>query len=298
MKVIKPITFTTSMVVSSTATETTTDYSASTTYAKDAEVNYNNSIYVSLQDSNIGKTPGEAGSETWWIRKSANNIYAMFDEYVNTQTTSASPLVVVLKPLQRINSIALINLTLVTSVRVKMQDGTGGPTVYDKTFNLDGTVITDWYQYFFQPYNLNSQLILTDLPPYSDPVITITVSSGGAVSVGNYVLGTSYNLGLTQYGANSGIRDYSTKEANSFGITTLVQRAYSKRMDSNMFVPKENTRTVQRVLEELRAVPAVWIGSDDVDYEMLTVYGYYKDFNIEINYPSYSLCRLEIEGLI
>ena len=65
-----------------------------------------------------------------------------------------------------------------------------------------------------------------------------------------------------------------------------------------MFVPTENIRVVRKLLEDLRATPAVWLGTDSSDYDSLNVYGYYRDFNIEITYPSYSLCRLEIEGLI
>lgn len=298
MKVIKPVTFTSSMLVSSTATESTANYNSATPYAKDAEVNYSNSIYVSLQASNLNKTPGATGSEAWWIRKSANNIYAMFDEFVNTQTTGTSPLTVVFRPQMLINSLALINISNATEGYIKIQDGVGGPIIYEKTINLDSTPILDWYMYFFEPFNLSTQIILTDIPPYSDPVITVELRSGSSVSLGNCVAGSVYDLGLTQYGATAGIRDYSTKETNSFGITTFVKRSFSKRMDANLFVPKEKLRITQRVLEELRATPSVWIGSEDADYEMLTVYGYYRDFNTEINYPTYSLCSLEIEGLI
>lgn len=299
MKVIKPITFVPSMLISSTAVETVADYVPGTPYSKDAEVNYSNSIYVSLQNSNTGHTPGAVGSELWWIKKSANNKYAMFDEYVNTQSISDTPFIVVLRPLKRTNSIALLNISDATVVSIQVQDGFGGDIVYSKSFSLDGTIINDWYDYFFEPYSLKTQIILTDLPPYPDPVITITASAPTSdISIGNCVFGTVYDLGLTQYGVSAGIRDYSTKEANSFGITTFVKRAFSKRMDANMFVDKRTIRQTQKILEELRALPCVWIGAEDEDYDMLTVFGYYRDFNIEITYPSYSLCRLEIEGLI
>ena len=84
------------MLLSTTAVETVPAYNPATTYAKDAEVNYSNSIYVSLQAANTGNAPDTC--PTFWLRKSANNTYSMFDEFVNTQTTAASPLTIELQP--------------------------------------------------------------------------------------------------------------------------------------------------------------------------------------------------------
>ena len=51
--------------------------------------------------------------------------------------------------------------------------------------------------------------------------------------------------------------------------------------------------------KELRATPALWIGSTDADFsQSLVVYGFYKDFYISIDYPTMALSSLEIEGQI
>lgn len=296
MKVIKPITFTSGMLLSSNATETIANYAAGTTYAKDAEVNYANSIYVSLSAGNTGNQPDI--SPTFWIRKSANNKYSMFDEFVNTQTTRVSSLVVDVAPGSVFNSLALFNLSGANSLNITVKDGVAGPTIYNTTFSLDDTVVIDWYMYFFEPYDIKSEIIIQDIPPYSTGVITATLTGSGTVGVGNFVFGNIYTLGLTQYGASGGIRDYSVKQVNAYGITTFVQRAFSKRMDANLYVNQGDLRFVSKLLEDIRAVPVVWVGSDSSDYDVLTVFGYYRDFNIEITYPSYSLCRLEVEGLV
>lgn len=296
MKVIKPITFTSSMLTSTNATESTADYAAGTTYAKDDQVNYANSIYVSLQAGNTGKTPDT--NPTWWIRKSANNLYAMFDEFTNTQTTRSTNLTVVVTPGAIFNSIAFFNLLNGTSIQVTVRDGPAGPIIYDKTYTLDDTPILDWYMYYFEPYDTKASLVIQDIPPYSTGVITVTMTGGGQVGIGNMVFGNIYNLGMTQYGASGGIRDYSTKEANSFGLTSLVRRAFSNRMEATLYIPTADLRIVRKILEDLRATPAVWVGTDIDSYDILNVYGYYRDFNMEISYPSYTLCRLEIEGLI
>ena len=296
MKVIKPITFTTAMLVSSDATETIAAYVAGTTYSVDQEVNYANSIYVSLVSGNTGHTPD--ASPTYWIRKSSNNKYSMFDEFVNTSTTRNLSLTTEVDPGVAFNSLAYFNISGATSLVITIRDGSGGTVVYNKAINLDDTIIVDWYMYFFEPYNFKTDVVVTDIPPYSTGVITSVLTGVSTVGIGNLVFGSVYALGSTQYGASAGIRDYSSKESNAFGITSLVQRAFSKRIEATLYVDTANIRFVRKLLEDLRATPAVWIGTDYDSYDLLNVYGYYKDFNMEISYPSFSLCRLEIEGLI
>lgn len=124
-------------------------------------------------------------------------------------------------------------------------------------------------------------------------------TSGSTAQVGKLVFGTIYSLGLTQEGASAGIRDYSVKKVNDYGITTFVQRAFSKRMEATTYVNKCDVNFVQKMLTELRAVPIVWIGTQDDAYSTpLILFGYYRDFTVEISYPTFSLCRLEVEGLI
>lgn len=296
MKVIKTIPFQKAMLLSTNATETVAAWAVGTTYTKDTEVNYNDSIYVSLQDSNLGKTPNT--EPTWWIKKSANNTYSMFDEFVNSQTTRTSPLTVEVDPGGMFNSAAFFNLSGVTDLQIIIKDGVTGPTVYSQTFDLDDTIIIDWYMYFFEPYDLRSEFIVNDLPPYSNAVITCTFTGDATVGVGNMVVGNIYQIGQTQYGVTTGIRDYSTKNVNTFGITTFTQRAFSKRMEANVYVENADLRFIDKLLQDLRATPSVWIGSSANGYDILSVYGYYRDFNIEIPYPNNSFCRLEIEGLI
>jgi len=45
----------------------------------------------------------------------------------------------------------------------------------------------------------------------------------------------------------------------------------------------------------LPGTPVLWIGSES--FESLTVYGFYKEFSIDLAYPTVSYCSLTIEGL-
>jgi hypothetical protein len=295
MKVISPITLTSGMITSSNAVETYSNYAAGTTYALGAKVIYGNFTYESLVSSNVGNQPDI--SPTKWLEIGPSNKWAMFDNRVDTQTTRATPLDVVITPSAVINSLALLNMDA-TSVIIDITDGANGPSIYSNTINLDDTSILDWYMYFFEPYDFRRDVVLTNIPPYSTAVINISIVNTGSTSaIGNVVLGNIAELGGTQYGVGVGIRDYSIKETDDFGNTTFLVRAFSKRMQAQVFLNNSSLNYVVRTLTSLRAVPAVWIGSESPELEPLIVYGFYRDFNIDISYPTNSLCSIEIEGL-
>jgi hypothetical protein len=69
-------------------------------------------------------------------------------------------------------------------------------------------------------------------------------------------------------------------------------------MSASLMIDGVGINKVQRVLADLRATPCAWIGTDEAGFEPLTLFGFYRDFSIEVSYPLLSLCTLEIEGLV
>jgi hypothetical protein len=293
MKVIKPIDITDAVILSSTATETYAAYDAATTYALGDRVTSGNSIYECIQAPSTGQAPDNA---LYWMIVGPTNRWAMFDDEISTQTVQASPLTVVLKP-GYVNSLALFEL-VGAQLDITVRNGLTGPVVYSRTVELDGTVIVDWYQYFFEPSVQRGEVVLTDLPPYSDAHTTVSITGPETVKCGHLTVGTFYLLGETQYGASAGIIDFSRKDTSALGNTTFVKRKFSKRMSASLMIDGVNINKVQRVLADLRATPCAWIGTDEAGFEPLTLFGFYRDFSIEVSYPLLSLCTLEIEGLV
>jgi hypothetical protein len=114
------------------------------------------------------------------------------------------------------------------------------------------------------------------------------------------LVGLVYELGEEglEQGATVGIIDYSRKDTDpETGVTTFTRRAFSKRMSGQFLLNNGQLNAVQRILAEIRAVPSVFIGSEAADYSPLIVYGFYRDFSIDIAYPTKSFCRIEVEGL-
>lgn len=177
--------------------------------------------------------------------------------------------------------------------------GTAGPVVYAQTASLDGTLLVDWYQYFFEEAVQLGEIVRIDVPPYSGAQLNVSIHGAATVEIGNLLFGTFYDLGNTEFGASAGITDYSTKETDAFGEVIFTPRAFAKRVTARMELEAAQMNKVQRVLADARATPCVWIGADDSAlYAPLIVYGWYRDFSIDIAYPTTSYVSLEIEGLI
>lgn len=288
-----------SNLIYTTCIDTTSTYSASTTYIIGNRVKYNGNIYESLQNSNLNYQPDI--SSTYWLYISPDNLHAAFDQQISTVTSATSSFTFVVKPGVGIDSIALINLSTVI-VEVAVRDQTSGILIYTGSAGLSGATVYDWFQYFFlDPTTKRTQVIFQDITStYSNNIITVKVTGGvsDTVSLGQFCCGTTAYLGGTQYGAKAGITDYSRKETDAFGTTTFVKRAFTKTLTAEVLMENIQLNSLQSYLYSIRATPVVWIASDDPIYqEPLIVYGYYKDFSTTISYPSHSMCSLTIEGL-
>lgn len=283
-------------LIYTTVTDPNAAWNSGTTYALGNKVRYNYRIYESIQNSNTNNTP--APISTWWLDIGPDNMHAAFDNTVSTSSTAVTQMTFVLK-LGAINSAALINVDASTS-RITLFDPTEG-LVYTSSEGLAVSEILNWYDYFYDPSIIErTQIVYPNIPSYVNSVITVRLDTSVAadVSIGQALFGILSNLGGTQYGANTGITDYSVKNTDEFGNITFVERAFSKKLSAQVFVDNTQLNKVQNLLVSLRAKPSVWIGSEDAKFEeTLVIYGYYRDFNTVISYPTYSLYSLEIEGL-
>lgn len=282
-------------LLSTTATDATPAYSAGTTYLAGVQVQYNRVRYQSLQASNTGRTPDV--NPTWWARLGPVNQWAMFDDQVSTQTVQATgPLRVALQT-GAMDALAVLGVEA-DRVRLVVQDGAGGPVVYDQTQGMAADAVTSWFDYFFNdPTYRRTQALFQGIAPFGSSVATLTFS-GSAVKVGHVSYGRVRSLGGLRYGARAGIKDFSRKDTDEFGVTTFVRRANSKYLTGTLEVEKTAINQVHNLLTSLTATPVVWIGSDDVYYsDTLLVYGFYRDFYASIDYPTLSIYSLEIEGL-
>jgi hypothetical protein len=350
MKIVKPTTLTTAMVLSSTVPEeVVAGYNGATTYPLGAQAGVNAGtsqvVYESLQAGNIGHTP--SASPTWWRKLgtvyavySAGTAYALndkvtdlanhdlyqsliaantgnalsdkakwqylgktnrwakYDNKVGTATVGPSPMTDVLAPGSTTGAAFFEMVGRV--LHVVMKDVIGGTVVYDRTIDLDGTVVEDVFDWFFADYEQRSDLVLTDLPgqfPNCELSHTVTATSGDVAS-GVCKPGKLIDIGTTTEGARVGIMDFSGKDRDEFGNLYILEREYSKRGSFEVLTEKARFNKIFRVLASLRATPCIYVGIDAEGFEPLLQYGWFRDFSILIPYPSHHICSLEIEGLI
>ncbi len=107
--------------------------------------------------------------------------------------------------------------------------------------------------------------------------------------------GETFELGDVETTPTIGITDYSRRVNDDFGVTTIVERGFARKMSVKLGVPFDDVDVLQRRLANLRATPALWVADDR--YAILSVTGFYKDFDIDLAVPPLSTCTLTIEGL-
>lgn len=301
MRVLVPTQITDAMLISSSVPEN--DYpawSAATTYALGGRVisAATHRIYESAQANNLNHDPTtDASNPPWWIDVGPTNQRAMFDNEVNTQTVdTTAPLTVTIKP-GRAAALGLMELDG-DSVTVTMTTP-GDGQVFSRTVDLIDRTVTNWYEYFFAPFRRRTEVVITDLPLYADGEITVTITaSSGTAKCGVLAVGMTTDIGELLYAPRIGIIDYSRKETDAYGVTSLVKRNYSKRISVDLQIDNNVVSYVYRALAERRATACLWIGSEQARLSMLIGLGFYRDFTVAVEYPSHSQCSLEIEGMI
>jgi hypothetical protein len=298
MKLIRPTRINDAAFTSSSVPETDhAAWSSATTYAKGARVILTSTHrrYESLQASNLNKNP--AADPDFWLDVGPTNRWAMLDDRVGTSTTATGAFDLTIAP-GEIDALAVVD-TDAELINVTMK--VGATTIYNKTqsTNVGGVAITDWFLYFFEPLGRKTAITFLDLPVFRLGVVTVTFTGddpAGTVSVGTLIVGRQLFVGKTEAGPQIGINDFSRKETDQFGVTSVVERAWSKKMTLRMLLDTSAVDGVQRSLAAVRAIPVLWVGEEG--YDSLTVYGFYKEFAIDIAYSIKSYCSLTIEGLI
>lgn len=297
LRVIKPIPVTDAVLYTTDVIEA--DYAAwdsGTTYGLTARVilTSTHKIYESIQATNLNHPPDT--SAAYWIEVSPTNRWKCFDTSTTTATAKSTSMSYTLRPGQAFDSVALLNCTGVNSVRLRVVDATYG-TLYDQT-TIMGYLPSEagWHEWAFGARAAKFQLIATDIQGVMSADLMIDLTGTTDMAVGVILFGSASEIGRgVKYGAKIGIQDYSRKETNTFGDTVLVQRAFARRATFDIELPTSDIDATQMMLTTLRAVPCLWVGTDA--YESTAVFGFFKNFDILISYPTLAACQLDLEGL-
>jgi hypothetical protein len=297
MKVISPTPLTTALLGNSSVPETDyAEWNAATTYGLGDRCikAATHRVYQSVVANNKGFDPA---ASTNWADQAPTNRWAMFDQVVGTVTTGTGTITVTLAP-GLVGALAVLD-TNADSVQVQVS--IGGTKVYDRTqfTSRSGGIIADWYAYFTAAIGKLQAISFLDLPLAAAAQITVTITGPdpqGPVRVGTMLVGAVIDLGSTATGGTIGIVDYSLKDKDAFGNTRVVERAWSKQGQLRTMIDTDAVDGIQRDLAALRATPALWLGEDGFD--SLAIYGFFKEFQVELALRNISYLSLTVEGLI
>lgn len=299
MKIIKPTTITDAMLTSCTVAEPDVGevlWNGALPYVV-GDVRIRTTTHTKYERLVAGTTAALPENDAVnWLPIGPTNQRAMFDRKLGTLTTATGSLTTVLRP-GPVSGLGMLELSGRESI-VTMKDAPGGTVVYSRTVDLDGSIIDSVYDWFFADYEQLTDFALTDLPQhYGDGELSITMSSTTSVSVGVLQVGKVIEIGDTLFGATVGILDYSRKDVDTFGNVDVLERGYRKFNNLQIMTAKSDFNRIYRLLASIRAIPCIYIGADQIGYEPMINYGFYKSFSIVVSYVTHHLCNLETEGL-
>jgi len=280
-------------------------WASATTYTADQMVYKGNRVYAATgKASNTNKDPALAinqftasGEPNFWIDVGPTNRTAMFDGLINSQTSSASPLVFTLTP-GAFNGFALFGIDA-DSYSVTVKDAPGGNVIYQEpTTVLEGSMPGDYYEYFFDRFKPLTQFIRNDIDPYGSSEITVTLNKAtGPVKLGMFAIGDMKPIGIPQRDASVNPNSFTYFKQDAYGNATVKKRPSATGMSISCVTDTFNANTIKANIDSVAGTPCVVVGSTKPMYEWMTTFGLVRA-SLSPNPFPYTTVKLDVTGFI
>lgn len=234
---------------------------------------------------------------TNWLEIGATNRWKQFDQKVGSRTTSSDNITTVLE-MGSIEGLALLDLQGGT-VFATLRASPGGAVAWTRSQNLDDTPVQSVYDWMYGEYRQLRNIIWTDLPgqfPSGELTVTVEATASGA-AIGALVAGRVHTIGLTEYGAGSGLLNWGKVIDDGFGNREWSEGGYANRVTLPLVMETADMSRVKRLLTSVRSTPSVYVASSRARYDTLNCYGVYRDLYITVPHSGWVTCNLEIDGL-
>lgn len=255
----------------------------------------NHDLYESLVNSNTGNPLSDT---TKWKYIGKTNRWRLLDYTRNNKTSVPLEFTIVLTPGKRIDTIAMAGI-VANEYDVSVSSVDGGGVVYTASGSLTYRRTRTWYEYFFGEFRTRPSVALFDVPPYSDNVVTVTLTAdSGNAQLSYLILGNFVDLGETQYNAVSDVLNFSSVERDEDGNAILTKRRNIPKSRQTVWSNKTDVDRIIEARANLNATPAIWYGIDDPNdgyFEAVSIMGFYRDFQINVTYPDHAILSIELE---
>jgi len=252
--------------------------------------------YAALQ-THTGRTALPEDDPTYWDDIAPTDLWAPFDNYVNTAATADGTLSYTISPgffdTFSVHGAQAQALTYVVSDSADQTLASGSLAMYEDAMGLQ--------EYLFSTLKTKSSVIVSGLPIYPDATLTVTLLGDGQVSLGMLNIGMVRNLvsdfGGTEYGATAEPITYSRIATDDFGNTTIIKRHAATSMRASVVLAQTQANAALRVVQEVLDVPCTWIASAAPGYEGLIVFGLANGV-LSYEGPTHARLNLMVKGLI
>lgn len=255
-----------------------------------------NSDGIAYQSNRDGNTAPFDNAKAWQPM-GTSNYWAAFDAESSSQSIGAQKIEFTVAP-GVVDAVILINAEA-DLVEITVREGLGGAIIHQASSGVLGNLITDWWEYFHSDLFIDRRQVRFDgLPLSANAHITVTLT-GATLALGDLIFSRGREIGLTGWGLQVGIKDFSViKEDENFGTTTFVKRRNRKRMESREWIKKDQFNRTFSLLSDLTATPCVWVAGDVEELnEALMLKAWYRDFTTEINGKYELYTSLKLEGM-
>lgn len=263
-------------------------------------VNYNKKLYQLIATTTVNTTLPSSTSPNYWVEAGPSNRWASFDLLRNSATKGRTQVTIVLKTGIRADTAVLVGMKGVRNAIITVYSAAGGGTLYTLNKDLTDRDSMSWYDYFFNPIVTRGSAVFAYLPPFTDALVSITLL-GNDIELGGIIIGKAIFLGSVQRGIRSDAINFSSVSRDIFGNATMIQRRSIPKVDMTLYADTALVNTIRAARTQLNAVPAAWIGLEDVldqpYFETMLVIGFYKNFTINIDNPINILVNLELEEI-
>ena len=275
-----------------------TEWNAATAYTLGQEV-IRASLHKKYRRKVAGATATAPESDaTNWLDIGTTNRWAQFDQKIGSRTTVPSGNITTVLELGSIEGLALLDLRG-ASVTATLKQTPGGAVAWTRTQDLDDTPVQSVYDWMYGEYRQLRNIIWTDLPgqfPSGELIVTVEATASGA-AIGALVAGRVHTIGLTEYGAGSGLLNWGKVVDDGFGNREWSEGGYANRVTLPLVMETDDMTRVKRLLTAVRSIPSVYVASTLARYDSLNCYGVYRDLYITVPHNGMVTCNLEIDGL-
>lgn len=293
MRIVSPYEITPTELASTNVINAEQDW-VSGTYAIGDRAVYENIVYEAVVQTSDIPDVGAAADPPSWVRIGWSNQYRMFNDGVDSKSTNLGSIDVTVEFESLLSTVVILGVSGITArlIVTTVQEG----IIYDKTIQITDIGAYDWWEYFFAPYSVVTDVIFNNIPSYSgtsSQLIIDAASPSDHAEIGRLLAGVEREIGTALYGTSISFQDYSIKERDGFGNLTLVKRRTIKEVHYDVHVNTSGVSDLVRTLQQIASVPTLFIGDDNMLATI--VFGVYTDVSQGITTPSVSELTITVE---